>query len=477
MSARRRRLTALLPLLLLGGCTLGPDYQRPEVPVPEGWRDVDEARQESLADMSWWDLFQDPDLVCLIQIALEENKDLLIATERIEEARARYGFTHADLYPRVDAFGSAAWAKSGEDTTLPGADREANLYAVGASAFWELDFFGRIRRASEAELAILYATEQAQRAVVLALVSDVARAYIELVDLDRRLAIAQRTLQSRVEYVQLARDRFEGGVTSELDWRQAIAEERRTATFVQDFERQVRQKENEICVLLGRNPGAIVRGTGLSDSEIPLVVPAGLPSALLDRRPDVRTAEEVLASATASIGAAKALLYPSIFLTGAYGWESSELDGLLKSPAKSWSIGANLLQPIFNAGRNQSQVEAAESVQRQALYSYERSVLVAFSEVEDSLVGLRQFGLQRSAQGERVEAELKVLELAELRYRGGVADYLEVLDAQRSLFDSELDESSAIRDQLVSFVQLYKALGGGWPPAPEAEEGQQEDAP
>jgi len=232
---------------------------------------------------------------------------------------------------------------------------------------------------------------------VLTLVSDVARAYIELVDLDRRLEISQRTLQSRVEYVQLAKDRFDGGVTSELDWRQAQAEEQRTATFVQDFERQVRQKENELSSLLGRNPGEISRDTGLDAMAVPLSVPAGLPSALLERRPDVRSAEETLASTTASIGAAKALLYPSIFLTGGFASRARDLDDLLKSPSKSWSLGANLLQPIFNAGQNQSRVEVAESQQRQALYGYESAVLQAFREVEDSLVGLRQFGCSATA--------------------------------------------------------------------------------
>jgi outer membrane protein, multidrug efflux system len=477
VSPRRQALLALLGLLATG-CELGPDYARPELSVPEGWRDISPAEQDSLADKPWWELFQDPQLVQLIDVALSENKDLKIATERIEEARARYGFTHADLYPRVDASASAARVSASENGLSPpppGADRTNSQYAVGASVFWELDFFGRVRRASEAELAIVYATEQARRAVVLSLVSDVARAYIELVELDRSLAISRRTLQSRTEYVQLAKDRFDGGVTSELDWRQAQAEEQRTATFVQDFERQVQQKENELSALLGRNPGEILRGSSLETTTVPLTVPAGLPSALLERRPDVRAAEETLASTTASIGAAKALLYPSIFLTGGFGFESTDLNDLLKSPSKSWSLGANLLQPIFNAGQNQSRVEVAESQQRQALYGYESSVLLAFREVEDSLVGLRQFGLQRDSQGQRVTAERKVLELAELRYRGGVANYLEVLDAQRSLFESELDESSAIRDQLVAFVQLYKALGGGWE-GPELE-GPPEAAP
>jgi multidrug efflux system outer membrane protein len=466
-----RPFVALL-LLVPAGCTLGPDYARPELPLPEGWREVEASEQQSLANTPWWELFKDPELVALIQIALEENKDLKVAVERIEEARAIYGFTRADFYPKIDAQASAGRVEAsrlGVPNIPRGVDNQSDLYTIGATMFWELDFFGRISRATEAELAQLYATEQARRAVVLALVSEVARAYVELRDFDQRLAISRRTYESRVAYVALARDRFEGGLTSELDWRQAEAEMHRTASLVFDFERLVRQKENELSTLLGRNPGDISRGLGLNELEVPDSVPAGLPSELLERRPDLRQAEELLVSANARIGEAKALLYPSIALTGAFGWESSELDEVFSSSAQSWSIGANLLQPIFNAGQNRRRVEVAESQQRQALYAYEQSVLQAFREVEDSLVGFRQAGLRRGSESERVTAELKVVELAELRYRGGVAAYLEVLDAQRSLFEAELDETSAQRDEVVALIQIYRALGGGWPQAAESE--------
>jgi len=469
----------LVLALLASGCTLGPDYRRPDVPLPEGWRQVETSEQESLANTPWWELFQDPELVRLIGIALEENKDLAIAVERIEEARAFYGFQRADLFPKVDLGASAGRVRASEVglPALPaGTDNEDSLYAVAGTAFWELDFFGRVRRATEAELALVYAAEESRRAVVLALVADVARAYVELRDFDRRLEISRRTLESRVQYVELARERFEGGLTSELDMRQAQAEMHRTASLVHQFEGLVTQKENEISALLGRNPGDIARGVELDQLAVPPAVPVGLPSALLERRPDVRQAEEELASANARIGEAKALLYPSIALTGAFGWESTELDDLLDSPAQSWSIGANLLQPIFNSGQNHRRVEVAESRQRQALFAYERSILLAFRDVEDALAGLRQANLQRGSEGERVVAERKVVELAELRYRGGVAAYLEVLDAQRSLFDAELSETATHRDELVALIQLYKALGGGWPeePAAPAADGDQE---
>jgi len=469
----------LASALLAAGCTLGPDYQRPDVPVPEGWR-MDTAEQESLANTPWWELFQDPELLRLIEIALAENQDLKIAVERIEEARAFYGFQRADLFPKVDLSAGASRVRVSENglPSLPGGtDNEDSLFGVGATAFWELDFFGRIRRATEAELALFYAAEESRRAVVLALVADVARAYVELRDLDRRLEISLRTLESRREYVELARERFEGGLTSELDLRQAEAEMHRTESLVHDFGGLVTQKENELSALLGRNPGEVARGQALDQLGVPPAVPSGLPSELLERRPDVRQAEEQLVSASARIGEAKALLYPSIALTGAFGWESSELDDLLESPSQSWSIGANLLQPIFNSGQNRRRVEVAESQQRQALYAYERAVLLAFRDVEDALAGLRQAGLRRGSEGGRVLAERKVLELAELRYRGGVAAYLEVLDAQRSLFDAELSETVAQRDELVGLIQLYKALGGGWSEEPEPSAGEAPQEP
>lgn len=470
MQPRKRALLAAA--LLVGGCKVGPDYARPELDVPEGWRQVEAAEQDSLANTPWWQLFDDPALVGLIEIALEENKDLAIAVERIEETRARYGFQRSELYPQVDAFAGAAALQASRTgiPTLPSIiDNKGSLHAVGASVFWELDVFGRIRRASEAELAQLYAAEETRRAVVLSVVAEVARAYVELRDFDQRLEISRRTLASRERYVVIARDRFEGGLTSELDLLRAEAELHRTAALVHDFERLVAQKENEIASLLGRNPGEIARGRPLGELRVPESAPAGLPSELLDRRPDIRAAEEQLASSTARIGEAKALLYPNISLTGAFGWESQELSDLLKSPSQSWSIGANLLQPIFNGGRNRSRVQVAESLQRQALYAYENTVLQALREVEDSLIGLRQSGLRREQLGLRVASEDRVLALADLRYSGGVSDYLEVLDAQRSLLDSELEHSASTRDELVELIRLYKALGGGWLPEPEQE--------
>jgi multidrug efflux system outer membrane protein len=473
-----RRLAASLALstvTLAGvGCALGPNYQRPAVPTPPTWREIPVAEAQSLANTAWWDLFDDPTLQELVRTALVENKDLKIAVERIEEARARYGFTKADLWPHVNAnatagrlrfnSGSLVHPPSGEN--VPSEGTETSIYSITADVSWEIDFFGRIRRASEAQKALFLGAEEARRSAVLALVSDVARAYFELRDFDRRLDISRRTIQSRRESLQLAKDRFEGGVTPELDFRQAEAELHRVEAIVFDLERLIAAKENELSVLLGRNPGPVVRGRAVEEQKLPGAVPAGLPSELLDRRPDVREAEQTLAAATANIGEAKAMLFPRIALTGHFGTASTEFDELFTGPAKSWSIIGNLLQPIFHAGKNKRRVEVTESRQRQTLYAYERTILQAFRETEDALVGYAKTGEQRKALSGRVAAERKVLELADLRYRGGVAAYLEVLDAQRSLFGAELDEAQSIGSNLVSLVHLYKALGGGWPSAP-----------
>jgi outer membrane protein, multidrug efflux system len=470
---RRAVLAALA--LAASGCALGPNYQRPQVPTPPSWREISPAEADSLANTPWWVLFDDPQLQELIRAALAENKDLKIAVERVEEARARYGFTKADVWPQVDAnatagrlrFNGGSLVHTPEGDTNPAQPTETSIYALNASVSWELDFFGRVRRATEAQKALFLGTEEARRSAVLTLVADVAQAYFELRDFDRRLDIATRTIESRRQSVQLAKDRFEGGLTGEMDFRQGEAELHRVLAVVADLQRLVAMKENQLSVLLGRNPGDILRGRAVEEQKVPAAVPAGLPSALLDRRPDLREAEQTLAAATANIGQAKAMLFPRIALTGAWGFTSTELDTLFDGPSKSWNIIGNLVQPLFNAGKNKRRVEITESQQRQTLYSYERAILQAFRETDDALVGFRRTGEQRKAQADRVLAERKVLELAELRYRGGVSAYLEVLDAQRSLFGAELDEAETIGSNLVSLVRLYKALGGGWPPAPE----------
>ena len=463
-----RRILGLVGLsLVTAACAVGPDYKRPPVVAPQKWRDPAAATEgPSLANVAWWDLFKDEQLKKLVRIALAENRDLKIAVERIEEMRANVGIAKADFYPALGASvtGGGLNPSNGSLAHTPGEGRDPTGLAVATlDLSWEIDFFGRISRATEAQRALLLASEEARRAVAMALVSDVATTYIDLRGLDQRLAIAQRTLTSRRENVEYAKTRFEGAVTHEVDMRQAEAELHRLEALSFNLEKLVVQKENELSFLLGHNPEAIQRTTGPDEQPIPAEVPAGLPAKLLERRPDVRKAEMELWSATAGIGEAKAMLYPQISLTASYGLASTDLGSFIDPASQTWRLFANLLQPIFNAGKNQARVEARESKQRQAVFAYEKTLLQALREVEDSLVGLRKAGQERGAQKERVTADRRVLELSELRYKGGVAQYLEVLDSQRSLFDAENDEANSATEHAKSFVRLYKALGGGWP--------------
>lgn len=464
MFARSTR--AALFCLLGTACAVGPDYKRPPVVSPDKWREAGAATDTSVANVPWWELFKDQNLQKLIKVALEENRDLKIAVERIEEARAAYGIAKADFYPKVDAEIKAGGLNPSDAslTHTPEGDTGAKaVYSASLGFSWEIDFFGRIRRASEAQKAALLATEEAKRAVAISLVSDVALTYVELRGLDRRLDISRTTLTARKEYVDYSHTRFEGSVANEIDWRQAQAEQHRIEAVVFDYEKLVAQRENELSFLLGRNPAAIVRDRAAQEQPVPPQVPAGLPAQLLERRPDVRKAEMDLWSATARIGEAKAMLYPRIALTGSYGLASTDLGNFVDPASQSWNVFASLLQPIFEGGKNTARVEMRESQQRQAVYAYEKALLQALREVEDALTNLQSTGKQRVAQGDRVTAERKVLELSELRYRGGVADYLVVLDAQRSLFSAEIDEATAATENTKSLIQLYKALGGGWP--------------
>jgi multidrug efflux system outer membrane protein len=455
--------------LALVGCAVGPDYKRPDMPTPATFRGSS-AVDASIANVPWWDLFKDEQLRHLITVALAENRDLKIAIERIEEARATYGISKADLYPHVDAklLGGGLNPSDGSLTHVPegGGSNATGIYSASVGFSWELDFFGRVRRAGEAAKASMLATEEARRAVAIALVSDVALAYVDLRGLDRRLAITQTTLATRKERVELTRTRFEGHVANEVDWRQAEGEFYRIQAMVYNLEKLVSQKENELSFLIGRSPGDILRNRSAEDQPVPPAVPAGLPAALLEHRPDVRKAEMELWSATARIGEAKAALYPSIKLTGSYGLASTDLSEFVNPASQSFNLFAGLLQPIFAGGALRGKVKVRESQQRQSVYAYERTLLQALREVEDSLVALNKVGQQRGAQRDRAVAARQVVELSELRYRGGVANYLEILDAQRSPFTAEIDDATAASEHARALIQLYKALGGGWSVAP-----------
>lgn len=463
----KRLLYVVVVGLLFSACKLGPDYVRPPVKAPEAWREKAKT-DATLANLPWWDLFNDETLKSLIKIALAENKDAAIALERITEARAQIGITKADYYPQVTGKAAAAGINpSDKKFPFETETKTSDYYALNASVIWELDFFGRVRRANEAQRALLLGTEDAYRNSVILLVSQVAQTYTDLRGLDMELEVARNTLKSRQEYVDLAKIRFEGGVTAELDWRQAEAEYYRTQAIVYELEKQVRIAENVLSVLLGRPPGEIPRGLTIREQSTPPEVPAGLPSEILERRPDILQAEQMLIAENARIGEAKALMYPQIALTGSYGVISRDLDSLISSAAQTWTIVPSLFQSIFDAGKNKNRVRAQESRQRQAILNYQQTILQSFREVDDALTTYNKAGQQRIVEGDRVKALEKVLLLSDARYRGGVASYLEVLDAQRSLFDAQLNEVDSIRAHTSSLVRLYKALGGGWPYQPE----------
>lgn len=457
---------AVLCLALLAplSCTVGPDYQRPPVDVPADWQQG-KAGTASLADTKWWELFGDPVLNELIRSALQSNVNAQVAVERVAEVRARLGFVKADLYPRLDA-GAAAGVVRDSRRAAPLSplirDPDYQTYQLFGALSWELDLFGRIRRATEAERAQLEAAEEDRRAVTISVIAEVAQAYLDVRDLDARVEIAKGTVESRKGYVELARARFQGGKTSELDLRQAEAELGRTETILVQLEQARSERELDLTLLLGRNPGPVPRGRPLSELPIPPQIPPGLPSALLERRPDIRAAEQQLVSANARIGEAKALLYPRITLTAQAGYASTDISDFLKSPSSFWQLIGGLTAPIWDWGKNRARVDETEARMRQAVLVYEQSIRQALRDVEDALVAYRKSVERLESTGKRVTAQRNVLALSETRYRGGVSTYLEVLDAQRELLDAELQQAVTLRDRIVAVVRLYRSLGGGW---------------
>lgn len=457
------RLLALAALsLLLISCAVGPDYTRPDIPKPEAFR-MAETEGPSIANLPWWELLHDEELQKLIRIALEENKDLKQATATIEEFEAKLLITRMDYVPQLsENVVTPAFGRRG-GFLFPGFPTPFNYYIQGNLA-WELDIWGRIRRSNEAARGDLLAKEENRRAVILELVSGVAQAYFDLRQFDMQLDIAKRTLQAWDESVRIAKARLRQGIISKLDADQFEAERANAAARAAELERQMVQKENQLSVLLGRNPASIPRGRSLTDQVLPPQVPAGLPSELLQRRPDIVQAEQTLAAATARIGMVKADRFPKVSITGILGIANPKLSELFSPGGDFGAVGPGLAGPLLNAQILGFQQKAAEAQARQILAQYEQTILVAFKEVEDALVAVKTAREQREAQVEQVTSLRSALHLANLRYKGGLANYLDVLIAQRNLFDAELALTGTHRLHLVSIVQLYKALGGGWPP-------------
>jgi outer membrane protein, multidrug efflux system len=457
-----------LLLALLTGCmTVGPDYKRPVIDTPAAWR-IEEREVRDLANTAWWQQFNDPVLNGLVGTALEQNKDLLIATARIEEFFGRYFSTRGDQFPSAGGNADAFRQRLSEKgfSRFDGKDNPYNQYEAFLNAGWEIDFWGKFRRATEAARAELLGTEEGRRTVVLTLVGAVAAAYVDIRALDKQLEITQRTADSRKGTLELFQLRFQNGIISEVDLSQAESEYEDALARIPDFERTIGQTENALSVLLGRNPGPIARGLTLDELILP-VVPAGVPSELLERRPDIRSAEQALIAANARIGVAKSLYFPTISLTGAFGTVSTDLSNLFTASSRAWNYGVPVSVPLFTAGRIGGEVKAAEAAEKQAVLSYQQAIQNAFREVDDAL-------LDRSKSGQRLDAlsrQLKALNnysrLARMRYDEGYTSFLEVLDAERSLFNVELAHTTGQNVLFRSLINIYKSMGGGWVTAAE----------
>ena len=443
---------------------MGPDYERPKTEDTASFRMAEGSPDiPSLANLPWWDLLRDEQLQSLIKVALAENRDLRQAVATVEEFQARAFIARSDFMPGISGSGNAPVFGRKTVFLVPGFANPFNYYLQG-NLSWELDIWGRIRRSNEAARADLLSKEENRRAVTIQLVSAVGEAYFNLLQFDTQLDIAKRTVQSWEESVRISQARLKQGMTSRLDADQFEAERAGAAARTAELERQMVQAENQLSVLLGRKPFAITRGRSLHEQVMPPKVPAGLPSELMQRRPDLLQTEQQLAAATARIGAAKADRFPKITLTGLLGSASPQLAKFFSDPAFYGVGGAGFIGPLLNSQVLGFQQEAAEAQAKQALAQYEQSILVAFREVEDALVAVRTARAQNEAQQQQVAALQSALKLAELRYKGGLANYLDVLVSRRNLFEAELALTSSRRLHLVSVVQLYKALGGGWSP-------------
>ena len=445
--------------LALCGCAVGPDYRRPAVEVPAAWRlGPTEAAEISNAD--WWDQFHDPVLSDLVKTALQNNKDLRIATANVDQAFAQYGITRSAQLPQVSADASATRQRASTNTALP-VGGTYNDFQLNLSASFELDIWGKLRRATESARASLLASEEARRTVVLTAVSSVASGYVQLRALDRQLEIARSTSQTFAEAARLQRIRFEGGAIPESDYRQAESQYRQAAAQVPELERQIARQEDFLNVLLGRNPGPVPRGRDIDHLAFP-AVPTALPASMLERRPDIREAEQQLVAANADIGVAKAAYFPDISLNALLGLDSDRTSKLFNGTSKVASVGAGIAQPIFNAGRIDAEVAQAEAGQRQALANYEKSIISAFQDVEDALADRAKFEQVRAEQAHNVAELGKFRDLAELRYEQGATIYLEVANAEQSLLNAQLAFVTAQSELFQSYANLYKAMGGGW---------------
>ena len=463
------RPAALLVVLLVtmtSACALGPNYARPQMPTPPQYRFVESSSSaQSLADSPWWEVFADPALQALVREAIANNLDLQIAVARLEEARATAGIAKSFLYPQVDGVASYTVRQASRTSLQNGEETDDTTHQSGAYGFqlsWEIDLFGRLRRQHEAALALVLASEQGRRGVLVTLVGDVATNYFLLRELDVQLEIARQTLRINDDTVTYFRNRLDGGVSNRLELDRILANRTQTAAAIPQLEQQIAIVEHQLSLLLGRPPSAIARGTLAMDESGPPAIPAGLPASLLERRPDVLQAEQNLVAANADIGAAKALFFPTISLTGFLGGVSGDVTTFLGGEGAVWSIGSGLLQPIFQAGRLKRNVEATQARFDAAVAGYRRAALNGYREVANSLVTIQKLAVERGERQTGVAALQDAADLARSRYESGLASYIEILTADQDLFQQQLQLAQTRGAELRARAELYRTLGGGW---------------
>jgi multidrug efflux system outer membrane protein len=461
------KLPALLIIIFFTGCAMGPDFKKPVVNTPDNFRFSDSESKE-VVNLKWWELFDDPVLYALVVTALTDNKDLMVAASRIEEARAALGFTKADQYPRLDL---EANARRGTFTGVSRSSTTDESAFISPVLSWEIDFWGKYRRSTQAARSELMASRYSLRTVQISLISEVVSTYFLLLDYHKRLEISRQTLESRLESLDIIQKRFDKGIIPEIDLNQAQIQKEIAAGAIPLYERLIANTENVLSILMGKFPGEIKTGHDLNQQAVPPDIPSGLPSSILERRPDIAEAMYLLKAQTAKIGVAQALRFPSITLTGLFGAASSDISSV-STNGSIWSVGGSLLGPLFDFDKSLQRVEIEKQRTRQALYRYENRILFAFREVADALNEIQTYKQQISAVERKFMAAENAAFLSKMRYDKGVTSYLEVLDTERTLFDVGLERSELKQRFYNAHVKLYKALGGGWLTKAEMEQTQ-----
>jgi len=470
MVIEMKKLVQIITLMIIvsfTGCAVGPDFKKPVVETPDNFRFSD-SKSKEVVNLNWWELFDDPVLYSLVVNALTDNKDLMIAASRMEEARAALGFTKADQYPRLDLEAGAATGNYLGISRSSTTDKYAFIAPVLS---WEIDFWGKYRRSTEAARAELMASEYSLRTVQISLISEVVSTYFLLLDYHQRLKISEKTLVSRLQSLDIIQKRFDKGVIPEIDLNQAQIQKEIAEGAIPLYRRLIANTENALSILMGKFPGEIKTGDDLDQQTVPPDIPVGLPSSILERRPDIAEAMYLLQAQTARIGVAQALRFPSISLTGLFGVASSEISNI-STDGTVWSVGGSLLGPVFDFKKSLQRVEIENERTQQALYQYENRVLFAFREVSDALNDIQTYKTQVSTVERKLKAAENADRLSKMRYDKGVTSYLEVLDAERTLFDVGLEYSELKQQFYNAYVRLYKALGGGWLTKAEMEQTQ-----